>query len=72
MPVTPLPNRSLIAKLALFYAALSLLGLLLVKSTLLLFEFRGLVAELERGELLRAVNEAAIQLERELEGARPD
>jgi signal transduction histidine kinase len=56
-------TRSLIAKLALFYAALSLLALLLVKSTILLLEFRELVAELEQGALARAVTEAAAELE---------
>ncbi len=51
--------RSLISKLALFYVALSLLALLLVKSTVLWLEFRELEDELRRGELAAAVTDAA-------------
>ncbi|MEO6065103.1 MAG: sensor histidine kinase [Lysobacterales bacterium] len=54
--------RSLNSKLALYYVALSLLALFLVKSTILLLEFRELRIELDRGVLARAVEEGSEEL----------
>jgi len=54
-----MPATSLIAKLALFYGTLSLVALLLVRSTVLLVEYRELVSSLEAGLMVGAVSEAA-------------
>ena len=53
---------SLVAKLALFYGALGLLALVVVKSTVLWLEFRELSQDLERGSLERVVAEVALEL----------
>src|SRR5437868_844731 len=56
------PIKSLVAKLALFYGALGLFALLLVKSTVLWIELRELTGALSRGALAHAVEDAAAEL----------
>lgn len=54
--------RGLIAKLALFYVLLSVPSLVLVESGILIFEFRELMAGVERGSLQRVTASAATDL----------
>lgn len=54
--------RGLVAKLALFYVLLSVPSLVFVESGILIFEFRELMADVERGSLQRVTASAADEL----------
>ena len=54
--------RGLIFKLALFYVLLSLPSLVLVESTILIFEFENFMSDVEHGSLLRACERGATEL----------
>lgn len=56
--------RGLIFKLAVFYIGLSLPTLILVESAILIFEFQRFMADIDRGSLERASEQAATQLAR--------
>ena len=54
--------RGLVSKLALFYVLLSLPSLVLVESTLLIFEFNRFMRDVDSGALVRATTNAAADL----------